>query len=114
MSTYLPPNQGPRHLRLDGQCPHCRRSYDLHRLKVLAEHDQRVLAYIDCTHCGSAILSLLTVSPTGLSAIGLLTDLQSDEVLDSDARQTVTPNDVLDLHTFVDRDEAAPLDLIST
>lgn len=105
-------NQRPN-LRLDGQCPLCRRSYNLQRLKVLGERDQQVLAFIDCTHCGSAILSLLTVSPFGLTAIGLLTDLQSNEVLDLEARQMVTADDVLEVHTLVDRDEASPLDLTS-
>ncbi|MBI3115658.1 MAG: hypothetical protein HYZ09_04180 [Candidatus Kerfeldbacteria bacterium] len=101
-------------IRLDGRCPICSHNYDFRRLKILGEREQEILTYIDCHHCGGAILSILTISPLGLSATGLLTDLGSDEVLDEDSRRTVTGDDVLDLHTALDREDAYALDLIST
>lgn len=100
-------------IRLDGRCPICNTTYDYRRLKILAEREQHLLTYIDCGQCGGAILSILTVSPMGLTAMGLLTDLSSDEVLDSDSRWPVTSDEVLEFHSQLDQDESLPLDLKS-
>ncbi len=93
-------------IRLDGRCPICDTTYDFRRLKILAERDQNLLTYIDCGHCGGAIVSILTISPSGMSALGLLTDLSSEEVLTADARQPVTADDVLTFHSYLDQDDA--------
>lgn len=98
-------------IRLDGRCPVCNTTYDFRRLKILAEREQNLLTYIDCSQCGGAIVSILTISPMGLSALGLLTDLSSEEVLDADSRQSVTSDEVLDFHAALDQDEPLHLDL---
>lgn len=112
MANLFSGGMGKRpNLRLDGRCPICDTTYDFHRLKILGEQDQNLLTYIDCGQCGGAILSILTVSPMGLQAMGLLTDLQSDEVLDEESRRIVTGDDVLELHATLD-DEQSVLDII--
>jgi hypothetical protein len=92
-------------LHLNGRCPVCNTMYDLQKFKILAERDQNVLTYIQCSHCGSALLSVLSMSPHGLQAVGLVTDLTSDEVTQFGQQSVVSSNDVLNLHQSLEDDQ---------
>ncbi len=91
-------------LRLNGRCPICNTMYDLNRFKILAERDQNVLTYIQCSQCGSALLSLLTMNPQGLQAVGLVTDLSSEEVMNFEQGKAVSTDDVISMHDALERD----------
>ena len=84
------------------RCPVCGSQYNLQKLRILGERDQQLLAYIDCGVCSSALLSILSVGPTGMTAHGLVTDLTADEVVDSEQWRLVKADDVLELHEFLD------------
>jgi len=78
--------------------------YEANNYTFLAERDQHVLTYVKCSQCGSAILSLLTLNQQGLQAVGLVTDLTSDEVVHFEQSQPVSTNDVLQLHEALEKD----------
>lgn len=89
-------------MRMNVRCPLCGHIYDLQRLKILGERDQQILAYIDCGHCSTGMVSILSVSPNGMTAQGLVTDLSPEEIVDA---QDVTPvghDDVLEIHERLD------------
>lgn len=93
-------------LRMNGRCPICNTMYDLQKFKILAEREQNVLTYIQCSHCGSAILSVLSMQPQGLQAVGLVTDLTSDEVVNFESGEhNVSVDDVVDMHEALDKDQ---------
>lgn len=96
---------GQHQFRLNGRCPVCRAMYDFTRLRILGERAQRVLAYLECQVCGTAVLTILSMNPAGLTASGLVTDLRPDEVERVHARQSVTGDDVLAVHEALERDE---------
>lgn len=91
-------------LHLNGRCPICNTMYDLQKFKILAERDQNVLTYIQCSQCGSALLSMLSMGPQGVRAVGLVTDLTSDEVMHFEGSQRVSVDDVLELHEAMEKD----------
>lgn len=92
-------------LRLNARCPICGNVYDLQKLRIIGEREGQVLAYIDCSSCSTALLSILTMSPNGMTAHGLVTDLSADEVVDSEGWKPVNADDVLNIHEFLDRDK---------
>ncbi len=97
------PQFNPNHLlKLNAKCPICGNLYDLQKLRIIGERDQQILAYIDCGTCSTALLSILSMSPNGMTAHGLVTDLSVEEVIDSEAWRSVQADDVLDLHEFLD------------
>ncbi len=103
----MPPQQpsqfNPNHLlRLNARCPICNNVYDLQKLRIIGEREQQILAYIDCQNCSTALLSVLSMNPNGMTAQGLVTDLTVDEVVDMDAQRHVKADDVLDLHEFLE------------
>jgi len=94
-------------LRLNGRCPSCNTAYDFQRLKILAERDQSILAYLECNQCGTSVLSLLQISPNGLSTNVLMTDLTADEVENRlDAGRSIESDELIDFHTFIEGDSS--------
>jgi hypothetical protein len=90
-------------IRMNGRCPTCNTPYDFQRLRILAEKDQAVLAFLECGQCATSVLSLLHVGPNGLASHLLVTDLTADEVesrLDRD--QAVTGDQLIDLHQYLE------------
>lgn len=103
MAIPQQPHFNPNHLlKLNARCPICGNLYDLQKLRIIGERDQQILAYIDCATCSTALLSILSMSPNGMTAHGLVTDLSVEEVVDSEAWRQVKADDVLDLHEFLD------------
>lgn len=101
----LPANFNHNLLRLSVRCPSCASVYDWQRLKILGERDQQLLAYIDCTTCGTALLSILSMQPSGLSAQGLVTDLSVEEILMLENFESLNPDDILDFHQLLENDQ---------
>lgn len=106
MPDISPHFPGGHAFRLNGRCPVCKAMYDFTRLKILGEKDQKVLAYLECQMCGTAILSILSLNPMGMSASGLVTDLLPEEVENFHHMQTVTGDDVLEMHEALEQDAA--------
>ena len=102
-----PPQQPFHHnvLRFNVRCPICSNAYDMQRLKILGERDQQVLAYIDCASCGTSLISILSMTPSGMNAQGLVTDLTIEEVVDSEEWEKVSMNDVLQTHELLEADK---------
>lgn len=97
------PPFNPNHLlKLNARCPVCSNLYDLQKLRIIGEREQQILAYIDCQTCSTALLSVLSMNPNGMTAQGLVTDLTVEEIVDMDARRAVSDDDVLNLHEFLE------------
>ena len=96
----LPSNNNFNHniIRLNVRCPICGNVYDWQRLRILGERDSQVLTFIDCGVCSTAVISILSMSPNGMTAQGLVTDLTLDEVYGLDDLADVTSDDALDMH----------------
>lgn len=108
MATPQPFN--PNNLiRFNARCPICQSPYDMQKLRILGEREQQLLAYIDCANCGTAMLTILSVGPTGMTAQGVVTDLSVDEVFESDEWNRITTDDVLSMHEFLESDQL-PID----
>jgi len=99
------PSFNPNNLiRFNARCPVCQEQYDMQHLRILGERDQQVLTYIDCTHCSTAMVSILSISPQGMTAQGAVTDLTPEEVAGSEDISAIGTDDVLAIHDFLDRD----------
>lgn len=85
-------------MRMNVRCPVCGSLYDLSRLQILGERDQQILAYIDCANCSTSLVSILSVSPAGMTAQGMVTDLTPDELTASLDRTAISQDDVLTVH----------------
>ncbi|MFH2097211.1 MAG: hypothetical protein ABII24_01525 [bacterium] len=92
-------------LKLNGKCPTCNTPYEFQKLRILAEKDQSVLAYLECGNCATSILSLLQIGINGLQAHALITDLTADEVFERmDTEQIITSDEIIDFHSYLEGD----------
>ena len=98
----LPSNFNHNIIRLNVRCPICGDVYDWQRLKILGERDQQVLTFIDCAACSTAVLSVLSMGPNGMTAQGLVTDLTLEEVYDYSEEDLIGTDEVLEMHEILE------------
>ena len=67
-------------LRALGRCPVCHVQNDVKEVKVIKEKLPEVLFLHHCPRCQSNILFCLVSEPWGVGSVGLVTDLESEEV----------------------------------
>lgn len=91
-------------------CPVCNLRYDPLEVKVLQEGERAHLVYIKCRHCQTAVLALIIANTLGISSIGLVTDLDADDVLKFKSAKTISCDDVIEVHQFLKSKEKALID----
>jgi hypothetical protein len=92
-------------IRFNARCPICQSAYDMQKLKIIGEREQQLLAYIDCAVCSTAMLTIMSIGPTGMTAQGVVTDLSVDEIVNLEDWSKVTTNDVLAVHEMMEADK---------
>lgn len=94
-------------LRLISYCPVCDTSYNPMEARVIDERDDTHLMHIRCKKCAHSILALVHVSGTGVSSMGLLTDLTFDDVLKFRDAERITMDDVIAFHHSLAQEEGS-------
>lgn len=96
-------------LRVIAACPLCEERYTPLQASVIAAREGAHLLHLECRNCGGAVIAAIrNDQQVGVSSIGLLTDLTSDDVVKFvDARGPATADDVLELHRLFQDDRGA-------
>ena len=90
-------------LKLVSYCPVCHYHYDPFEAKILEESKGAHLIHVRCSRCHSAIVALIMTSSVGVSSVGLVTDLDGQEIVKFKDYHRISSDDVLDLHEFLER-----------
>ena len=106
------PSFSDENLKLLSYCPLCDSHYNLMEARVLEEKEGASLIYIKCRKCQSSILALILNNPLGISSVGLVTDLNPEEVMKYRLASEVNENDILDIHQFLQKTDNL-LELVS-
>lgn len=61
--------------KIIGLCPLCQAKTQAMEANILEEAGESHLLHLRCRHCQAAILALVTITPVGLSSVGMITDL---------------------------------------
>lgn len=85
-------------LKIISNCPVCDSRNFPSQIKILQERENSHLLYVQCRRCKSRVLVLITAHPNGISSIGLLTDLSSDEVIKFSTQEPINHDDVLEFY----------------
>ena len=86
---------------ISSYCPVCHSRYNPIEAKILEEKAGAHLIHIRCRHCQVAILALVLVNNLGVSSLGLVTDLTSEEVLKFRSFSPLTCDDVIATHQIL-------------
>jgi len=95
-----------RDLQILTICPLCHATYNPQKTQIMAEVDDSHLVYLECRQCSSAVVAVVTTGHSGLSSVGAVTDLTSQEILDDRFTQTVTVDDVVSVFDWLEHDPA--------
>ncbi len=88
-------------LRLVSYCPVCHYPYNPLEAKIVDESDGAHLIHVRCRRCRSAILALVMANQLGVSSVGLITDLDSQEILKFKESSRIGGDDVLSIYRFL-------------
>ena len=86
-------------------CPICNLRYDPLEAKILEEGKNAHLVYIHCRHCQSAILAVIVTNNLGVSSVGLITDLNGEDVLRFKKAKPISCDDVIEVHQFLSKEK---------
>ena len=89
----------PEGLRLISKCPLCDEQYQPFQASIVEEKADAQLVHIKCHRCESAIVALIVNGQLGLTSIGLITDLSSNDVESFKDASPILEEDVLRAYT---------------
>jgi hypothetical protein len=92
-------------LKLVSFCPLCEAHYNPMEAQIVGEADDSHLLHITCRKCQNSIIALVLISSGGVSSVGLVTDLNFDDVLKFRDAADISDDDVLEAHGMLE-DEA--------
>ncbi len=108
MAKRLNPFLPTEGLKIISACPLCNVHYNPLQAHVIDQRDDAHLLHLECRNCGSEVVAAVLNDQVGVSSVGLITDLTSDDVLKfKDDASDVTVDDVIDLHAILAHDEHA-------
>lgn len=97
--TGLPMMNPNENIRVVSYCTLCNTQYNPVSARIIEEKEGAHLIHIQCRKCGSSIVALIMAGAMGISSIGLLTDLSSDDAVRIKNGEPVTSDDVLLLYS---------------
>lgn len=91
------------HQALITHCPVCGLRYNPLEAKVVEEVNNAHLIHIKCRHCQATILAVVFISSLGVSSVGIVTDLESDEIIKFKSAKPINCDDVIEIHQLLNR-----------
>ena len=89
--------------RLLANCPVCNARYDFFQARIIEEQQESYLIFIKCKKCKSNIIALLLNNIYGISSIGLVTDLDYDDVVRFTKERYLDYDDVIEVHELLQK-----------
>ena len=85
-------------LKVMTNCPLCGYYYNPVKAQILEENEEAHLIHITCNKCKASVVAVVLDTAMGLSSIGLVTDLDPEDVLKFKNMPVLSADEVLDIH----------------
>lgn len=95
------------------ECPVCECHFDMDGVQVLQQRDNASLVHITCHECKSSVLAVVLMTEVGTSSLGILTDLEPEDVSRQISTEPITHDKVLDLHLSLQEENKFETAIIS-
>ena len=92
-------------LKIMNYCPVCKVKYNPLEARIIDEKDGAHLMHVKCKKCRSSVLVLVFVNNVGINSIGLITDLDSDEILNFSTEEIIDSNQILSTYQILKEDK---------
>lgn len=94
------------------RCPQCDRKYRFNRALILDEEDNRTTFHLTCDSCYTSTLVFVSVGQQGVVSLGMVTDLERNEARQLFKNESISADQVIDMHQFLKKCEVSAKDLI--
>lgn len=82
-------------------CPLCKNEFGEEAVRILEQNNAMNLLHITCPRCLGAMLALVLITNLGMSSVGVMTDLDADDVIKLYNKKSISEDDLFDFHYFV-------------
>lgn len=86
-----------------GVCPVCRRKLRDERLSIIDKNDLYALCCVTCVSCLSSLMFTISSLEGGMvTTVGVLTDIQKEDLEMLKRKMPLDYDEVLDIHTYLE------------
>ena len=82
------------------RCSVCNHKYEPVKALLLEEQDEQTTFHLTCASCGVSTVVFVSTNQFGVVSMGILTDLEGNEVRNMYGHAAITSNQVLDVYAF--------------
>lgn len=98
------------HVKRAGHCPLCKAKYAPLEASVIASGESDAnLVHVECPRCHGAVVAIVSASRAGMTSMGVVTDLSSDDLERICNDACVTSDDVLENYSFLSAENGRQL-----
>lgn len=94
-------------LKLMRNCPICKQEFSEGDIKIVEKQGDSSLVHVTCAKCLNAVLAVILISPFGMSSVGVITDLDEQDVMRMNNKASISEEDVLNFYQFVESVDSA-------
>ena len=105
MNTAKQSNETPisRALTLLRQCPICSTAYAAEMFRTIDEQNGANLLHCTCSQCHQSVMALVMTSNTGVSSVGMITDLTVQDITRISRKSSITEDELLSFHSLLNQ-----------
>jgi len=92
-------------MKFMARCPVCGKTYDVTKAKLLAQNGGANLVHIICKNCSSAFMAFILTMGNGLSSVGMITDLNFEDVKRLYKTEPLTLDELITVHELIKKDK---------
>lgn len=85
------------------RCPLCNASYRMEDAQVVETTDESSMVYVECSRCKSSIVAVVAMSGMGMVSLGMVTDMNREDVERFRASPSMTGNELLEMIQLLQR-----------
>ena len=85
-------------LKIISECPVCHERRSAPQVQFINDCPEGNLLYVQCANCASRLVVLVSFVTGGMNLLGVLTDLESNEIKKFSERGPLKADDVLELN----------------
>jgi len=83
-------------------CPHCSHKFNKAEASINRHKGDSVLIHFTCPNCKISVISSIFLNNSGIMTVGMLTDLSKEDLGMLKSNSTITVDDVIDMHEYIE------------
>jgi len=92
-------------IKFVSRCPLCNTEYQSEHAEIIEERGGEALIYVECLKCKSSIVATVMFGGVGLVAIGLVTDLNKNDIEKFKEASPITSDEMLEVYKVLKKDD---------